>query len=193
MKDQTSLQGKWELLGSAAFLGAFLLLVAALALACAPTSDAALTAAVKTKMAADTGVPAMRIEVDTKNRVVTLTGNLDSQAQKDLAIQIARNTNGVVDVVDMIAVRTSAETGDAPDPSRTLGERIDDASITMAVKDKLLDDPQVKGLRIDVDTRDGIVYLTGIVRTSAEKSRAVQLARETQHVRDVQENITVSG
>lgn len=155
--------------------------------------DSVVTAEVKAKMAADMTVPAMRIEVDTKNHVVTLTGNLDSRAQKERAIEIARNTGGVADVVDMISVRSSSETGDAPEPSRSLGERIDDAEITAAVKTRLLDDPDVNGRRIDVDTRDGIVYLTGIVRSSSEKDRVVRLARETEHVRDVQANLTVRG
>jgi hyperosmotically inducible protein len=169
-----------------------LLLAMVLVMSCAPP-DAALTAEVKTKMAADSTVPAMRIEVDTKDGVVTLTGNVDRQDEKDRAIEIALTTGGVVDVVDMISVRVSAESGDAPEPSRTVGQRIDDAAITLAVKNRLLDDPAVKGLRIDVDTREGIVYLTGVVRSAVEKNRAVQLARETAHVRDVQENITVRG
>ncbi len=93
----------------------------------------------------------------------------------------------------MISVRVSPEAGDAPEPARSLGERLDDATITAAVKGKLLDDPVVKGLRIDVDTRDGVVYLTGIVGSSSEKNRAVELARQTEDVRDVQANLTIRG
>ena len=59
----------------------------------------------------------------------------------------------------MISVREAAGNGNAPEPSRSLGEVVDDAGITMAVKGRLLDDPTVKGLRIDVDTREGVVYL----------------------------------
>lgn len=173
-------------------LFSFLSVVACLALivACAST-DAGITTKVKTKMAADDTVKAVQIEVDTQNGVVTLTGNVDDQAAKARAIQIARDTKGVVRVVDMISARTEAGNGNAPDTNRSLGERIDDAEITMSVKSKLLDDPLVKGLKIDVDTREGIVYLTGSVRNAEEKAKAIQLAQQTNGVRDVQANLKV--
>lgn len=170
-----------------------LLLSALIAItACGPTKDATLTAELKTRFAADSTVRAGDITVETNHGVVTLTGNIDRQEEKDRAIQIARETRGVVDVVDMIAVRTSEMTGDAPSPPRTLGERIDDATITADVKARLLEDPQVKGLSIDVDTRDGVVYLTGKVASSTERDRAVSLARDTKHVKEVQSNLVVS-
>jgi osmotically-inducible protein OsmY len=72
-----------------------------------------------------------------------------------------------------------------------LGEKVDDAGITMAVKGRLLDDPQVKGTKIDVDTREGVVYLTGSVSSDAERDHAVELARSTEHVRNVVTNLTI--
>jgi len=164
--------------------------LAILTLACAQP-DAVLTAKVKSHMAVDPTVKATHIEVSTHNKVVTLTGNIDSQAEKDRAIQIARSTSGVDDVVDMLAVRTGAEAGDAPDPDRTVGTHIDDAVITAAVKSRLLEDPQVKGLKIDVDTRQGVVFLTGSVGTPEEIERAVEIARTTEHVRDVKPNLAI--
>lgn len=130
-----------------------------------------------------------KIEVQTTDGVVTLTGNIDSPEAKAAALDLARDTKGVTDVVDMIAVKVSDTSGDAPAPGRTVGEKVDDAAITMKVKSRLLDDPQVKGLNIDVDTRDGVVYLTGLVRNASEKDAAIRLARETQGVRDVQANL----
>lgn len=159
---------------------------ACLVLAC--QSDAVITTTVKTKLATDSHVKASEINVDTRNAVVTLTGNVDSQEAKSRAIQLARDTKGVREVKDMIAVRTGPETGNAPDGDRMLGQRIDDATITMKVKSKLLDDPTVKGLKIDVDTRDGVVYLTGTVPGNEERQQAVELARKTEGVRDVQAN-----
>ncbi len=155
------------------------------------STDPGLTSKVKSKLAADSTVKAYKIDVDSREGVVTLTGSVDSQAEKDQAMVLARQTKGVRDVVDMIAVRTSAGNADAPEPSRTIGEVVDDAGITMAVKGRLLDDPQVKGLQIDVDTREGVVYLTGSVRSVAEKDRAVELARSTENVRNVVTNLTV--
>ena len=73
------------------------------ALGCAQT-DAGLTTKVKAKLAADDTVKAYQIDVDTKEKIVTLTGTVDSQAAKDQAIALARSTTGVVDVVDNITV-----------------------------------------------------------------------------------------
>jgi len=163
-------------------------LIAAMAGACAETKDTTIAGTVKTKLAADGQVKATEIDVDTANGVVTLTGNVDSQIAKDRALQIARDTKGVVQVKDMISVREGAASGDAPSPSRTVGERIDDAGITAKVKNRLLEDPAVKGLKIDVDTREGVVYLTGSIPGAGERDRAVQIARATEGVRDVQAN-----
>jgi osmotically-inducible protein OsmY/uncharacterized protein YjbJ (UPF0337 family) len=172
------------------FLAGLVFAGMSLGLGCAQT-DAGLTTKVKSKMVADGTVPAHQINVDTKNGVVTLTGAVERQTEKDQAILLARNTAGVRDVVDMISVRESAASGDAPEPDRQLGQVVDDAGITMAVKGRLLEDPEVKGLQIDVDTREGVVYLTGSVHSATEKEKATNLARDTKHVKNVVVNIRV--
>ncbi len=168
-----------------------LVLVAAMSLVLSCTTDTGVTSKVKTKMLADDTVRAYQIQVETKDGVVTLTGNIDSQEAKDRALQLAKDTKGVVQVIDMIAVKTAAGNAEAPEPPRTIGQHIDDAGITMRVKTRLLEDPLVKGLKIDVDTRDGVVYLTGPVSSKAEKEKAIEIAKATEGVRDVQANLTV--
>lgn len=166
-----------------------LVAVFSLVMSCAST-DTGLTTKVKVKFAADDVVKASQIEVTTRGGVVTLTGNVDSQDAKERALKLARDTEGVVKVVDMIAARTALGGGDAPEPTRSVGEVVDDSGITMSVKSRLLDDPLVKGLRIDVDTRDGVVFLTGSIASDTERQKAIQLARETKGVRDVKANLT---
>lgn len=156
-------------------------------------TDVGVTTKVKAKFAADDLVKASEIEVTASDGVVTLTGNVDSEAAKNQALELARNTEGVVRVVDRIAARTSPGTGDAPATGRNLGDRLEDAEITLRVKTKLLDDPLVKGLKIDVDTREGVVYLTGTVHNDAERDQAVALARATEGVRDVQANLDIKA
>jgi osmotically-inducible protein OsmY len=158
--------------------------------ACAAT-DSGITTKVKSSFVADDTVKASQIEVTTYNGVVTLTGNVDDVATKERAIQLAKSTQGVVKVVDMLSAREGSATGNAPDTDRTLGEVVTDGGITMSVKSRLLEDPLVKGLRIDVDTRDGIVYLTGSVASDVERQKAVQLTKETKGVREVQSNLTL--
>ena len=175
-------RGAWSLMVLVA--GLFLVM------SCAST-DTGITTKVKAKLAADGVVKASQIEVATSNGVVTLTGNVDSEEAKDRALNLARDTDGVVNVVDMISARRASGSGDAPEPDRTVGETIDDAGISISVKNTLLDDPLVKGLQIDVDTRDGVVYLTGSVGSDAEREKAIQLARDTKGMRDVQSNLTL--
>jgi osmotically-inducible protein OsmY len=167
------------------------LLAAALSLAACAHSDVGITTMVKAKMEVDKTVRDAKIEVTTKDRVVTLTGNIDSEAAKQKAIALAKETKGVVEVRDMIAVKRETGDGDAPDPGRTIGVTIDDADTTVRVKSRLLEDPLVQGLKIDVDTRDGVVFLTGTVGSDPEKQQAIKLARETKGVKDVQANLTV--
>jgi osmotically-inducible protein OsmY len=156
-------------------------------------TDAGITSGVKAKLIADETVKAAQIEVSTKDGVVTLTGNVDNAAAKSKALELAKATTGVKDVVDMISAREASGSGDAPDPSRSLGETITDASISMNVKGRLLEDPLVKGLKIDVDTREGVVFLTGSVGSDQEKETAIRLAKETVGVREVKANLTVRG
>jgi hyperosmotically inducible protein len=167
---------------------------AVLAVACAQ-SDAGITASVKTQLAADDIVKARNINVDTRDRVVTLTGEVRSTAEETQALQLARNTEGVADVIDQIVIAREAAptTGIGGKPSEPGAGDIltTDPGITAQVKEKLSADPDVASLRIDVDTRDQVVTLTGTVNTQIEESRALQLAREVEGVLRVTDRITV--
>lgn len=82
----------------------------AFSVACSQT-DAGITSAVKSKMAADHSVQASDINVDTHNHVVTLNGTVGSNAEKERAVMIARNTKGVSSVVDDLTVGAVATSG----------------------------------------------------------------------------------
>ena len=66
-----------------------------------------------------------------------------------------------------------------------------DAGITTAVKSKMLADSTVGGLDINVDTTDAVVTLTGEVASAAEKRKAVEIARETDGVKSVKDNLKI--
>jgi len=192
-----------------------------LAVACSQ-SDPGITTAVKSKLAADDTVKAYQIDVDTKSRVVTLSGAVETAAAKEQALLLARQTDGVQEVVDRITVDAQAAptTGDlreganeagreireesreasdaAKEVGRDAGEAADragvvmtDAAVTSAVKTKFLADTAVSGLKIDVDTRDGMVTLGGMVPTKAEADRAVAIARDTSGVKSVSNNLRI--
>lgn len=88
---------------------AAVLAAAIMTVACAQT-DAGITTNVKTKLAADDTVKAYQVDVDTRNGVVTLSGAVENTAAKEQAIRIARETDGVRDVIDQIRVGEAAAT-----------------------------------------------------------------------------------
>ena len=185
---------------------AVLLCASVLTVACSQT-DSGITTKVKAKMVADNTVRAHEINVTTNDHVVTLSGEVGTTAAKEQAIQIARQTEGVRDVVDQLTVKETAPTtglpSDNPDLSdrargtasaigdktretaSAAGEKISDASITAAVKSKLLADRMVSGLKIDVDTENGVVTLRGPVKSQAEANQAEKLAKDTDGVHRV--------
>jgi hyperosmotically inducible protein len=142
-------------------------------------SDAGITTAIKTELAADDEVKAYQIDVDTKEKIVTLTGTVDTARAKTRAAEIARLQKGVFQVIDNVTVTPAA-----PPP-------IPDAALTAAVKTKLLADTATSGLKINIDTLDGVVTLSGDVRSQTEKDVAVRLTRETTGVREVNDRLTV--
>lgn len=168
-----------------------LLAVAALTAACGQT-DMGITTAVKAKLAADDTVKAYEINVTTQEGVVTLEGTVETSSARDRAVMLARETDGVREVNNRLTVGdTAATTGVGEETAGRAGEAVTDAGITTAVKAKLLADPDVSGLRIDVDTEAGVVTLTGRVSSQAEADAAVRLARSTDGVKHVVNKLTV--
>ena len=76
---------------------------------------------------------------------------------------------------------------------KTLGENIDDAGITTAVKAKLAAEKVSTLTRIDVDTNQGVVALNGTVKTVEDKVRAEQIARQVKGVRDAVNNLRIQA
>ncbi len=74
---------------------------------------------------------------------------------------------------------------------KTVGETIDDATITTRVKTAFINDPVVGALRIDVDTFKGVVTLSGAVKSRAEEQKAIALARSIKGVTDVKSTLQV--
>jgi hyperosmotically inducible protein len=187
-------------------------------------TDAAITTAVKTKLLADTKVGGLKIDVDTNNHVVTLTGPVHSAAERAEAVRLARNTTGVSRVISKLVIETAGTTGkidkkddklkvdikddtketkakvkekagQAKDATKDAADKTKDvttdAAITSAVKTKLLADTKVGGLKIDVDTKDNVVTLTGNVKSAAEKAEAIRLAKTTKGVSRVVDKLTI--
>src|SRR5215213_3384284 len=76
---------------------------------------------------------------------------------------------------------------------KSVGETVDDATITAQVKTALLNDPVVGGLKIDVDTFKGVVTLSGGVKSRQEEQTAIALARKVHGVTDVKSTLQVTS
>ena len=73
----------------------------------------------------------------------------------------------------------------------TAGEYVDDSTITASVKAKLVGEKTANLTRIDVDTTNQVVSLTGIVESPDQKARAEQLASQVSGVKSVKNNLQV--
>jgi hyperosmotically inducible protein len=162
--------------------------IAFMAVSCSH-SDPGVTTAVKTKLAADDTVKAYKIDVDTKDGVVTLVGTVETPAAKERAVELATNTTGVNSVVDQLTIVPPA----APTTGVEIVAPVTDAGVTTLVKTKFLADTSIAGLKIDVDTKDNVVTLTGIVPTEADKTHAVEVAQQTEGVKSVVDKLKVGN
>jgi len=135
---------------------------------------------------------AYNLNVSVQNGKATLTGKVDGDVNKDLAKQIALGVNGVKEVDNQIVVEADYVTP-ARSSDRSYGDVIDDATITAAVKSKLLWSKHANGLAIDVDTNRGRVKLKGTADSGAAKELAGLLAMNTHGVVSVNNQLVIDG
>jgi len=161
------------------------------ALACATTQtadqqwrDSNLTTNIGGKFAVDQEIDRYRIDIDTLDGVVTLRGVVPDATQAREAERIARWTEGVVRVDNQLEVDPNVG-----EPA----EGFEDAWMTLMVGNKLNLDPEVKGRNVDVDVRDGIVTLSGIVEDDRARAEARERAASVDGVEQVINELEVAG
>ncbi len=131
-------------------------------------------------------VNAGKTDVVVKDGNVTLTGVASSTAQKELTSEYVSDIDGVVTVVNSMVV------AEAPEPEvRTASEKMDDASITAQVRTTLMAHRSTSAIKTKVETRDGVVFLTGIAKNAAEKALVSKLVNDLQGVTSVKNQMTV--
>lgn len=167
--------------------------------------DAWITTQVQAKYFGDSVVKGRNIDVDTRNGVVTLTGEVSSAAERQRAIAKAKEVDGVSRVEDRLTVsarkaddkldkakyKADAKADKTGDKLDRLDNEISDAWITTKVQSKYYLDSDVKGLQMDVTTNGGVVTLTGKVGSAAERQKALSLAKSTDGVKQVIDKLTV--
>lgn len=148
------------------------------------TPDAWLAAKVKSTLLFHRSVSA-KTEVEAKEGMVTLRGSAASQAEKELTTEYARDVEGVKGINNEMTV------AGGPKKGQTVGEKIDDASITAQVKMTLLYHRSTSGLKTRIETEQGVVSLYGKAKDAAEKDLAGKLAGDVKGVKGVNNRMTV--
>ena len=149
-------------------------------------SDAWLITKVKTTLLFHRNVSAGSTEVSAREGHVTLRGETSSEAQKALTTEYAKDVEGVKDVSNKMTVSRNLKR-----PGETMGENIDDASITAQVKMSLLYHRSTSASNTRVETNEGVVTLGGKARNAAEKDLVTKLVTDINGVKSVVNNMTI--
>jgi osmotically-inducible protein OsmY len=150
-------------------------------------SDAWIGVKVKSALLFHRNVSASGTTVYVKDGVVTLQGEATSLAEKELTTEYAKDIDNVKEVKNEMTIAKTPTT-----PSATIGDKIDDASITAQVKSSLLTHRSTSALHTTVTTTDGVVTLSGIAKNEAEKSLVTKLATDINGVTSVINNMTIA-
>jgi hyperosmotically inducible periplasmic protein len=148
--------------------------------------DAWLATKVKTTLLFHQNVSALT-EVSVEDGIVTLRGEAANLAQKDLATEYAKDVEGVKYVINEMTLSATAG------KTQTLGEKIDDASITAQVKMTLLFHRSTSAVNTKVETNNGVVTLYGKAGNKDEKDLASKLVSDVKGVKGIDNQMTIDG
>ncbi len=145
-------------------------------------SDTWLKMKIETALLFHNNVRASKTAVSVKNGVVTLKGKAQSQAQKELTTEYTKEVEGVKEVKNEMTMAK---------PSKTIGNKIDDASITAQVKMTLMMHKSTGAIRTSVTTNNGLVTLSGQAKNDAERDLVTKLAEDVDGVNNVVNKMTI--
>jgi osmotically-inducible protein OsmY len=151
-----------------------------------PNSDLWIGDKVKTTLLFHRSVSAMHTEVEVHEGIVTLRGVASSAAERELATEYARDVDGVKGVSNKMTISPAPEK-----PERTVGEKMDDASITAQVKVALLFHKSTSAIDTEVKTMDGVVTVRGTAKNAAEKHLVTKIAQDVNGVVGVRNEMAV--
>jgi osmotically-inducible protein OsmY len=171
-------------------------------------SDSDLENRIKERFNADAQLRAANLEVDANvsRNEVTLSGTVDSQALRTRAVEIAKAAHSGVLVTDKIDVKprelaraeyteehAREERQRASERGETIGSTLDDAWIHAKIVAKLIGNTATPQRKINVDVNNNIVTLRGTVENAAAKAEAERVAKETEGVKRVVNQLKVQA
>lgn len=126
------------------------------------------------------------IETDVTNATAVITGEVDSEVEKDLLTELAKSIDGIHHVDNRVEVVS---------PEKSLDQKamdaLTDTSIATAISTKLLLNTEIDSTEIDVEIKDKKVTLTGSVESDAERDLVQQIAANTFKVASVENKLKV--
>jgi len=143
--------------------------------------DSTISATIKASLLDNKNTHATQINIDTYKGVVQLSGFVRTEAEKDAAGKIAKDTSGVKDVHNSLGVHDAT----------SVGTKLDDTILTAEVKAALLDADKVKSGPINVVSEGGIVQLAGFVTSAGMVERAGKIAAGVSGVKSVDNQLLV--
>lgn len=147
--------------------------------------DTNITTKVKMALLIHRSTATFRTEVITTDGVVSLTGNVKNNAEKELITKLVEDVHGVKSVKNNITVVKSDSN------STALGEKLEDSLITSKVKMVLVLNRSTGALRTSVSTTDSVVTVSGVAKNSAEKELVSKVVEDVDGVKSVVNTMTV--
>ncbi len=146
-------------------------------------NDVSAERVIKARMRRADGFKLKGVNVDVREGIVLLAGNVPRQEDRIEAERIAWSAPRVDQVGNEILMK---------DKQGAI-RNAKDGLLTTSVKTRLTADKYVKSRNLNVESHDGVVYLLGVARNQAELERAAQIASETRGTREVVSYVKVAG
>ncbi len=138
--------------------------------------DATLTARVKLALLENSPGDGVNINVESSYGVVQLAGFVATERDREIAVEVAEEVDGVEAVSNRLRVSTG---------KRSPGRVLDDTILAAKVKLELAEDSVTGAFNINVEVRNAVVVLSGFVATYGERDAAVDLVSNVDGVADV--------
>lgn len=148
------------------------------------TDDKVLHTKVWAALTEDKTAEASEINLEVYKGVVQLNGFVDNEKEKTHAGEVAKAVSGVKGVENNLLIKQAGQTA---------GGAIDDSTISAKVKSALIDSEDTKAHDIKVETRGGVVQLSGFVKSEAQKTAATKVAQSVEGVKSVNNSISIKN
>ena len=137
------------------------------------------------------------IDTDVENGIAYLRGAVESDIDRDLAGEIAKSINGVTKVENELIVDKAKaammKDDEAAKERQGFKQSVSNATLTARIKSQLLTNSNTGGMAINVDSKQGVVTLSGVVKSDQEKDLAIKLASNTSGATSVTDRLVVKS